>query len=268
MLFIIFCVAALLLHSKPASAQDSVFLEDLTTAEASNALRAGKTTIIIPVGGTEQSGPHMALGKHNIRVHVLSGRIAESLGNALVAPVLAYVPEGKVSPPTGHMRFAGTISIPETAFKGVLAGAAQSFRQHGFTHIVLLGDHGGYQKALKDVAASLNQQWAGTPAHAYFIAEYYSAAQTAYVQALKARGLSDAQIGTHAGVADTSLLMAIAPTMVRRGKLAEAAAAGRAGGVYGDPRASSAELGQTGVDAIVTQTSAAIRRAVSAAAPR
>ena len=251
-----------LLHSNPAAAQTSVFIDDLTTAEVSSALKAGKNTVIIPVGGTEQSGPHMALGKHNVRAHVLAGRIATSLGDALVAPVLAYVPEGKITPPTEHMRFAGTISIPEAAFKSVLTGAAQSFRQHGFTHIVLVGDHGGYQTALKEVAASLNKQWAGTSAHAYFIAEYYNAAQTTYVQALKAKSLTDAQIGTHAGVADTSLLMAVAPEMVRPGKLAAAAAAGRAGGAYGDPRASSAELGQLGVDAIITQATAAIRKAV------
>jgi creatinine amidohydrolase len=260
--FLVLC----LLGGAPAHAQNSLFIEDLTTAEVSSALKAGKTTVIIPVGGTEQSGPHMALGKHNTRVHVLSGRIAATLGDALVAPVLSYVPEGNITPPTEHMRFAGTISIPEAAFKSVLTGAAQSFRQHGFTHIVLLGDHGGYQKALKEVAAGLNRQWAGTPARAHFIAEYYSATDTAYVQALKARGLSDAQIGTHAGVADTSLLLAIAPGMVRPGKLAAAAAAGRAGGTYGDPRASSAELGQAGVDAIVSQASAAIRQATGARA--
>ena len=257
-----------LFYGTPAMAQTSVYIENLTTAEISSALKAGKTTIIIPVGGTEQNGPHMTLGKHNTRAHVLSGKIATALGDALVAPVLAYVPEGNITPPTEHMRFAGTISIPEAAFKSVLAGAAQSFRQHGFTHIVLLGDSGNYQTALKEVAANLNRQWAASPARAHFIAEYYSATQTTYLQTLKARGLSDAQIGTHAGVADTSLLMAIEPGMVRPGKLAAAAAAGRAGGAYGDPQASSAELGQAGVEAIVSQASAAIRRATSATAPR
>jgi len=64
-----------------------------------DALRAGATTIIIPIGGTEQNGPHMALGKHNVRAAALSQRIAEKLGNALVAPVLSYVPEGRVTPP-------------------------------------------------------------------------------------------------------------------------------------------------------------------------
>lgn len=254
----------LLVSPHAAWAAGSVALDDLTTTEVSAALKAGKTTLIIPVGGTEQSGPHLALGKHNARVTVLAERIATQLGDALVAPVLAYVPEGNVTPPTEHMRFAGTISIPEAAFKGVLTGAAQSFRQHGFTHIVLIGDHGGYQSQLQAVAASLNKSWAGSPARAHFIGEFYTAAQTTYVDALTARGLTAAQIGVHAGVADTALLMATAPGMVKADQFAEAAKTGKAGGTNGDPRAASAELGQLGVDAIVSQTTAAIRRAVKA----
>src|SRR5947207_1744732 len=82
-----------------AQGAKSVFLEELTWTELRDDIRAGKTTIIVPVGGTEQSGPHMALGKHNVRAKVLAGRIAESLGNALVAPVIAYVPEGSIEPP-------------------------------------------------------------------------------------------------------------------------------------------------------------------------
>ena len=98
----------------------SVFLEDLTWTELRDEIGAGKTTIIVPIGGTEQNGPAMALGKHNRRVKLLSERIAVSLGNALVAPVIAYVPEGNLSPPSGHMRFPGTISVPEAAFEAIL----------------------------------------------------------------------------------------------------------------------------------------------------
>ena len=97
------------------------------------------------------------------------------LGDTLVAPVLAYVPEGAISPPAGHMRFPGTISIPDAAFKSLLEAAARSFRQAGFTHIVLLGDHGGYQALLKQAAADLNREWAGHGVRAHFIAEYYRA---------------------------------------------------------------------------------------------
>ena len=252
-----------LLLAPPTWAASSVYLEDLTTAEVSATLRAGHTTLIIPVGGTEQNGPHMALGKHNTRVQVLSGQIATALGNAVVAPVLAYVPEGNVSPPTEHMRYAGTLSIPDSAFRAVLTGAAQSFRQHGFIHIVLLGDSGNYQKSLQAVADGLNKRWAGSPARVHFMGEYYAATQTTYVDALKARGLSAAQIGTHAGVADTALLMAVAPQMVKPELFTQAASQGKAGGTGGDPRAATAELGQLGVDAIVSQTVAAIRRATT-----
>jgi creatinine amidohydrolase/Fe(II)-dependent formamide hydrolase-like protein len=250
---------AFCLTATARAAPRSVYLEELTWTELRDAIKAGATTVIIPVGGTEQNGPHMTLGKHNARARILSGRIAAELGDALVAPVIAYVPEGNIAPPTEHMRFPGTISIPEPAFKSTLAAAARSLRQAGFIHIVLLGDHGGYQHLLKEVAAELNRDWAGTPVRAHFIDDYYRATQTAYVQALRAKGLSAAQIGDHAGTADTSLQMAVDPATVRADRLEGAQAP--ATGTSGDPRPSTAALGQLGVDLIVAQTVAAIRKA-------
>jgi creatinine amidohydrolase len=262
--FALLVLIAVSLASGARAAPRSVYLEDLTWTELRDALKAGVTTVIIPVGGTEQSGPHLALGKHNARVKVLAGRIASELGDTLVAPVLAYVPEGNISPPSEHMRFPGTISIPDAAFKSTLEAAARSLRQAGFTQIVLLGDHGGYQQSLKEVAARLNRDWAGTPARVHFIGDYYRATETAYVQALRAKGLTDAQIGSHAGTADTSLQMAVDPAMVRPDRLdgAQSSATGTSNnGTVGDPRPSTAALGQLGVDLIVAQTVAAIRKA-------
>lgn len=240
---------------------DSVFLEDLTWTEVRDAVHAGKTTIIIPVGGTEQSGPHIALGKHNVRVKVLAGKIAATLGNVLVAPVVAYVPEGAITPPSGHMRFAGTISVSDDAFKSILNSAARSFKQHGFIDVVLIGDHGGYQSQLKAVAARLNREWAGTRARAHFIGDYYRAADVDYVKALRAKGWTDKQIGTHAGLADTSLMMAVDAGLVRPKNMPRNLGNEKATGVVGDPGASSAALGQPGVDLIVAKTVAAIRAA-------
>src|SRR5713226_10447068 len=93
-------VICVVLAAAGASAEtpDTVFLEELTWTEVREAIQSGKTTIILPTGGTEQNGPHMALGKHNARVKVLSQQIARALGDALVAPVLAYVPEGGITP--------------------------------------------------------------------------------------------------------------------------------------------------------------------------
>src|SRR4029453_12495267 len=103
---------------------ESVFLEDLTWIEVRDAIAGGKTTIIIPTGGTEQNGPHLALGKHNFLVKYKAGEVAKRLGKGLVAPVVAYVPEGDIDPPTSHMRFAGTITTPQDVFVKVLEYAA------------------------------------------------------------------------------------------------------------------------------------------------
>jgi creatinine amidohydrolase len=240
------------------AAPPSVQLEELTWTELRDALRAGVTTIIIPAGGTEQNGPHMALGKHNVRARVLAGRIAAALGDTVVAPVLAYVPEGAISPPAGHMRFPGTVSIPDATFKSTLEAAGRSFRQAGFTHIVLLGDHGGYQGVLKEAAATLNREWAASGVQAHFIEDYYKAGAATYAQTLRAKGLTDVQIGTHAGAADTSLMLAVDPSLVRTDRLGGRLAAQ---GTQGDPSVSSAALGQLGVELIVSQTVAAIRKA-------
>lgn len=257
----IVALALAVLSAQAAFAQPpaSVFLEDLTSPELGVAVAAGRTTILVPIGGTEQNGPHMVLGKHNVRAKVLAGKIARELGNALVAPVIAYVPEGGVNPPTGHMRYPGTITVPADVYRKVLDSAARSLRLAGFRNIVFLGDHGDYQKDNELVARQLNREWAGAPVRAYAIAEYYRAAADGFASSLKARGYSDAEIGLHAGLADTSLALAVDPGLVRLERLQ--AASGTAVGVSGDPRRATAELGKTGVDAIVIQSVAAIRAA-------
>jgi creatinine amidohydrolase len=244
------------------SAAPTVWLDQLTWTELAADIKAGKTTIIVPIGGTEQNGPHMALGKHNARAALLAERIAGTLGNALVAPVVSYVPEGGLNPPTGHLRLPGTITIPDQTFESLLEYAAKSFKLHGFRDIVFLGDHGGYQKDEQIVAQRLNSEWASTPVRAHAVAEYYRASEVTYADALRKRGFSDEVIGTHAGLADTSLMLALDPRYVRSETMTSTPP-DHASGVYGDPRRSTAELGQVGVDAIVTQTVTAIRKAVS-----
>ncbi|AIF48762.1 creatininase family protein [Dyella japonica] len=247
-------------HAAFAQTPRTVQLEDLTWTEIRDQVQAGKTTIIIPIGGTEQSGPGIAVGKHNARAAFLSQKIAERLGNALVAPVVAYVPEGNTAPPSSHMRFPGTITVPDAVFEQMLESAAQSFAVHGFVNVVFLGDHGGYQKDLDRVAAKLNKTWGGK-ARAIVPPEYYATSSDGFNQILRQHGIKDDEIGTHAGLADTSLQLAVAPQMVRLDRLQHGPKLGTADGVYGgDPRRSSADLGQLGVDAIVVNTVNALRR--------
>jgi creatinine amidohydrolase/Fe(II)-dependent formamide hydrolase-like protein len=260
--------AVLLLQGAGAMAADAAtnkfFIEDLTSFELREKIAAGTTTVLVPIGGTEQNGPHMALGKHNVRVRFLACQIARRLGNAVVAPVLAYVPEGSIFPPVAHMRFTGTLSIPDATFESVLEATARSLRQHGFHDIVFLGDHGGYQKSEQRAAEKINRQWAADARlfRAYALTDYYAFAQAPFAQVLRGKGFSDAEIGTHAGLADTSLMLAVDKSLVRTERLDEGAKTGPADGVFGDPRSSTAELGQIGIQIIVERSVLAIQAAI------
>jgi creatinine amidohydrolase/Fe(II)-dependent formamide hydrolase-like protein len=248
-LFIALWLAATL----PSFAQ-GVNLEDLTWTELRDRIAAGTTTVLIPIGGTEQNGPHMVLGKHNVRARMLADEIAKKLGNAVVAPVVSYVPD------EGHMKFPGTISIGDGAFESLLEGTARSLRRHGFRDIVLLGDHGGYQKNLERVALRMNREWHATPARVHALVDYYRITEKQYPAELKQRGYSPAEIGTHAGLADTSLALAVDRSLVRNDTLARTPP--DKDGVHGDPRRASAELGQLGVREIVETSVAQIQRLV------
>ena len=246
-----------------AQTSDSVFLEDLTSTELKARIAAGSHTVLVPIGGTEQSGPHIALGKHNVRAKYLAGEIARKLGNTVVAPVLPYVPEGTIFPPVAHMRFTGTLSIPDATFESILDYTARSLRQHGFTDIFFLGDHGGYQKVERAAADQINRAWAADPRfHAYALTAYYEASQAPYIQFLRSKGYSDTEIGLHAGLSDTSLMMAVDKSMVRPDRFSDGAKVGLAGGVYGDPSRSTSELGRAGLQIIIDHSVRAVQDAL------
>jgi creatinine amidohydrolase/Fe(II)-dependent formamide hydrolase-like protein len=257
LLFAAVIVAATAGGAARGEAGDSVFIEDLTWTELRDKVAAGKTIAIVPIGGTEQNGPHMAIGKHNLRVKLLAAKIAAVLGTALVAPVLAYVPEGEVAHPSGHLRFPGTITVPEETFEKTIEYAARSLQLHGFRDIVFLGDHGSTQSGEEAVARRLNRDWAAKPARAHAIPEYYRASETGFARLLESRGYPASQVGTHAGLADTALMMALDPGLVRRDRLKPGE------GVNGDPARANAELGALGVALVVDETVAAIKQAVA-----
>lgn len=250
-----------------AAPSSSVVLEELTSTELRDRIHHGATTVLIPIGGVEQSGPYIALGKHNMRAGMLARQIAQKLGNTIVAPVVSYVPEGSISPPAGHMRQAGTISIPPAAFEAVLEGAAASLRQHGFRDIIFIGDHGGYQKNEQNVAAKLNRAWGkagksgpNADARAWALLDYYDITQTKYIAELQKRGFSAAEIGLHAGLADAALMLATDPAMVRSEAMAHGARPGVADGVRGDATRATAELGQIGIRLQVDTSVEAIKQ--------
>ena len=253
-------------QSTHAAVPDTVFLEDLTWTEVRDALRAGKTTILLPTGGTEQNGPHMVLGKHNYIIRYASERIARRLGSALVAPVMAYVPEGEVGSKDGHMAFPGTITLPDEHFRKVVEFAARSFKSHGFRDIVFLGDSGPNQPGMKAVADLLNKEWANTPVRVHYIPEYYTIGydlKGGFSTWLQGQGETLDDIGGHAGITDTSQLMAIDPRLVRPDKMAPGGDF-MVTGVWGNPKRATAAYGRKGLDLKVEAAVTQIRASMAA----
>jgi creatinine amidohydrolase/Fe(II)-dependent formamide hydrolase-like protein len=164
------------------------------------------------------------------------------------------------------MRYPGTLTLPSPDFQRVVEYAARSLRAGGFREVVLLGDSGDNQAPLRAAAARLAREWAGSGARVHFASEYYTTGADPsgpFASWLRAQGERQPAIGTHAGLADTSMLLAVDPRMVRADRLGTA---GAEPGVTGDPARARAEYGRRGLELRVEAAVVQIRRLIAAPA--
>jgi creatinine amidohydrolase/Fe(II)-dependent formamide hydrolase-like protein len=257
----------LAMRALAGSASDSrVLMEEMTTTEVRDAIKAGKTTVLIFNGSTEASGPHLALGKHVYRARYLGGRIARELGNALVAPVMPFAPT------TDEMRFPGSISLLPETFSAVNEAVADSMAKAGFKYIILMGDHDGNQGPLQALAPKLDEKYRSQGVRVFYSSDAYAKSNREIEAHLKEHGFPPSR---HAGVADTSLLWAVDAKHVRPDKIAVGGPVPPGGsplalgtvGVEGDPRRSSQELGKMFLDWKVKNAVAEIRKQIQDAQP-
>ena len=203
----------------PITGKETLFLEQMTWMEVRDAMAAGKNSVIIATGGVEQNGPYMESGAHQLIVGAIAQRIAEKLGNALIAPIISYVPEGDIDPPTGHMLYPSTLSVSEETFQAIISDAANSLRVHGFENIILIGDSGGNQRGMNAVANKLTEQWSGEKnqfgklPRIHFIGQYYDNAR--WNQWLADQGYVEVDEDIHDDLRHESILMAVDPEAIR-----------------------------------------------------
>ena len=234
-------------------------------------MQNGKTTVLIYNGGTEQRGPHAVLGGHTLIVRRASVEIARQLGNALVAPVLPFSIAG------GHLnpKWPGSVNLPGPVFSAVNEAVVDSMVVNGFKSIVLMGDHGGGQEELKDLAQRLDKKYAAKGSRVYFCGDVYFKTHDDVDAWVKEHGLP---LGTHGGINDTSLLMFLGgDSYVRRDKLVAGDPVVAPGqqpdttkprvdnGVTGDPRPSTPEFGKVFFDIQVRNAVAQIRSLIGSA---
>lgn len=241
---------------RPIAARDSVWIENLTWMEIRDALRAGKTTVLITTGGVEQNGPYLVTGKHNVILRATAEAVARKLGDALVAPIIPFVPEGSIEPKSGAMRYPGTISVEEGTYKMLLRDIARSMKAHGFKSIIFLGDSGGNQQGMKEVSEELSKTWAGDGTRALFVPEYYD--WPARQQWLAKRGYREVDEGIHDELSAEAIMLSVDPDSVR---MRERIAAGKftVNGVKLAPTDKIVEVGLALIDHIGEVTAEAIR---------
>jgi hypothetical protein len=198
---------------RPIDAGESLWAEELTWMEIRDLIKAGKaTTIIIGTGGVEQNGPYVAGGKHNFVLQTVLPYIARAIPNSLIAPIVKFVPEGRIEPTTsGHMNYPGTISLETSTFVALLTDICRSYKAHGFTDIILIGDSGGNQSGMKTVADTLNKKWETEKTRVHYLSEYYNEDRWSY-DFLKTLGITqvdstpgrqrDARVDTRNGMHD------------------------------------------------------------------
>jgi creatinine amidohydrolase/Fe(II)-dependent formamide hydrolase-like protein len=199
--------------ANPIPTPNTVWLEEMTWMDVRDAMKAGKTTAIIATGGIEPNGPWLALGKHNYVLRANCDAIARALGNALCAPIIPFVPEGNIDPPSSHMTTRGTLSMRQETFRALLTDVVHSLKVHGFKTIILIGDSGGNQPGQRAVADSLTAIWKGDPIVAH-IQEYYD--YPGVEEHMKTKGLANAKAdGLHDDPVITLNMFVTDPRSVR-----------------------------------------------------
>jgi len=242
---LVLTLATPLLFAGPLSAQSpgDPYIEQMTWTEIRDAMAGGKRTVIVPVGGTEQNGPHMVMGKHNYIVTFAAGQMARQLGTALVAPTIAWVPEGSYER-EGFGDRPGVITNPSPSYNHLLEAAARSFESPGSTEILFIGDSGGDQAGMEEVAERLTTEWSDGHTKVFALIDYYRKGQEysrAWLQA--AYGYDMATIGSHAGITDTSAVMYVFAEGVRNDRRMPGGGRPDAG-VTGDPTLATPDIGR------------------------
>ena len=231
--------------------------------EVRDRIAGGFTTAIIPTGGIEQNGPYLATGKHNVILRSLCPAIASDLGNALCAPVVGFVPEGSLDPPSGAMRFPGSITVRDETYHALLSDIAESLKVHGFKDVVLIGDSGGNQRGMAAVAEDLHKRWAGSGVAAHFVIEFYTPGwEETEKYTEEVLGVAESKNdGYHDDIWVTAMMMVTDPSSVRYHERVTADLAS-INGVPITPMEDAIELGKKMVAFRATYTANAIRAAI------
>ncbi|MDD5198796.1 MAG: creatininase family protein [Terrimicrobiaceae bacterium] len=246
----------------------SLHIDELTTVQVGDLIRAGWTTVIVPLGATEQHGPALPLLVDNEHGLQTAMRAARLIGRTLVGPVmtLGHSPE--------HTHFAGTVSLAKATVAGIIHDIAESHARSGFRLVYFWIAHGGNHSILQEMLPILENKWPGCRVTGLRdIGEYISAT---WDRVPLREGIPLARSGSHAGEFETSIMLAARPELVRMDRaeagnpapfdsiceqmMRDGMEAVSSNGVLGDQRGADAGRGNIYLDALAEYLAAGIRR--------
>jgi creatinine amidohydrolase len=256
-------ISSVTLHAQPAK----VDFEMMTWPEVKHAIESGKTTALIYNGGTEQRGPQNVNGGHTLMGHATVIAIAQKLGDAVAAPVMPF------SVNNANAALPGTIGLTGPIFASVNKQVAEQMIKNGFKNVVLMGDHGGGQRELAEVAKELDATYSPKGIRVIFCDEVYEKANGDFDKYLASQHMP---LSSHAGIPDTSEMLylgadkgwvrkdlvatAVGDPMRKPGEARDPNAKRINNGIQGDARPSTAALGKKIFDMKVDAAVAQIHR--------
>jgi creatinine amidohydrolase len=235
-------------------------------------VRTGSVGVIVPLGATEQHGPHLPLDVDSTIAAAVSSAVAERLASmghdCMVAPVLPFGDSAH------HQAFAGSVSLRHEVLVGLLHDVCWSFLGDSFAWVALVTGHAGNCAAMREVAREYTDG-------RVIAVDDWPAIRTAIHDVSRLElGLDPEYVGTHAGHFETSIMLHLRPqsvdmTAARPGAIGDPSILGSRlrsegmlsvspNGVIGDPTASTCEAGERYLEALISYNTTTIRTRLSA----
>ncbi|QYJ16137.1 Putative mycofactocin system creatinine amidohydrolase family protein MftE [Rubrobacter xylanophilus DSM 9941] len=240
-------------------------LAEMSWPEVERAVAAGATTVLLPLGATEQHGPHLPLGTDTVRAEALAGLLAERLPGALVAPALPFGCSDE------HAGFPGLLGVGKETLARLIVDLARRMAGWGVERLVLLSAHGGNGEALSLARAMLRSE---LPGLAVWAPEDLTSLSPATAGVARRAGVPEGALGLHAGEGETSEMLHLRPELVRRERVrpgytgdmesvvktlkAGGLRAAHESGVLGDPTLASAGRGASYLEARAEEIARAV----------
>lgn len=181
-------------------------LAEMTWPDVAAAVAHGATTVILPLGATEQHGPHLPLATDTVRAEALADRLALGLPDVLVAPALP------VGCSDEHQGFAGLLGLEHQTLADVIVDCARRMAGWGVRCLVLLSAHGGNGHAL---TLAVDRLGCEMPDLRVVVLGGQATMSQGILGLAAAAGIPPEAVGLHAGEGETSEMLALRPDLVR-----------------------------------------------------